>query len=157
MYKFTSLKDENSFIPGSKIANIQLFSEHNEVKIQGILRTLFGEPLFESDNYEDAYCYMIEATDADNASDLCLHFYVYQGCSGCAIGALSSNSQMKDAIKQFEELLKMTEPSDFMYEGYYINGFVKVRHGIQKGEIIYEEISLDDEECQKKIQEWFTK
>jgi len=150
MYKFISLKDNNSFIPGSKIANLQLFSEHNEVKIQGILRTLFGEPLFESDNYEDAYCYMIEAIDSENSNDLSLHFYVYQGSSGCAIGGLSLSTQMKEAINQFKELLKNTEPSDFMYEGYYMDAFVKIRQGIQNGEIIYEKLDIDEEHTDKE-------
>ena len=63
MYKFSAIKNMNDFFPGSKIANLQLFSEYNEVKIQGILKTLFGDPLYETEDYEDAYCYFIEAKD----------------------------------------------------------------------------------------------
>ena len=142
MYKFSAIKNMNDFFPGSKIANLQLFSEYNEVKIQGILKTLFGEPLYETGDYEDAYCYFIEAKDEKNSSK---RFNVYQGCSGCAIGASGSYSELKEVIDQFIDLLKNTNPSDFLYEGVYMDADVKIRQGIKNGEIIYEEMDLDDD------------
>ena len=142
MYKFSAIKNMNDYFPGSKIADLQLFSEYNEVKVQGILKTLFGEPLYETEDYEDAYCYFIEAKDEKNES---IRFNVYQGPSGCAIGASGSYRELKEVMDQFVDLLKNTKPSDFLYEGVYMDAYVKVRQGIQNGEIIYEEVELDDD------------
>lgn len=145
MYQFTSVKN-GKLISGSKITNLQLFSEHNEVLIQGILRRLFGKPLYETNNYEDAYCYVIKATDSSNSS---LLFEIYQGSGGCAIGGLGINLELNKAIAEFKQLLQTTEPEDFCYEGYYMDAYVKIRCGIKNGKIFYEEIALEEEEIEK--------
>lgn len=142
MYQFTALKDMKDYYPGQKIMNLKLFSEYNEVKIQGILRTLFGEPLYETDNYEDAYVYMIRADDMSGKSVL---FCVYQGSSGCAIGSIDTGSGIVEVLEKFTELVKNTKPSDFMYEGNYWDAYTKVRQGIQNGQIVYEEICMDED------------
>ena len=143
MYQFTALKDIKDYYPGQKIMNLQLFTEYNEVKIQGILRTLFGEPLYETDNYEDAYCYMIKADDMSGKSVL---FSVYQGSSGCAIGSVNNVIDMFEAIDEFKELVRKTKPLDFVYEGIYRDSSAKIRQGIQNGQIIYEEKDLYEED-----------
>jgi hypothetical protein len=150
MYRFTSIKNEALF-GSSKIAGIQLFSEHNEVLIQGILRTLFGEPLYETNNYENAYCYVISATE--ESSNTSLLFTVYQGSSGSAIGGQSMNVELSKAITEFNQLMKATKPADFAYEGYYMDACMKIRCGIRNGNIIYEEIGLDEDEIEEMYNE----
>jgi hypothetical protein len=142
MYQFTSIKQEDLF-NSSKIADLQLFSEFNEVQIQGILQRLFGKPFYETSNYENAYSYMIKATDSSDSS---LLFEVYQGSSGCAIGGQGIDSEMNKAITEFKQLLLTTKPEDFYYEGYYMDAHVKIICGIDNGKIIYEEIALEEDE-----------
>ncbi len=143
MYKFTALRGENNHIGGSKLASLWLFNEFNEAQIQGRLRALFGEPLFETEDLENAYEYAIKAED--EAGDE-FSFCVYQGSSGCAVGGYSNSAKMQQAIEELKELLLATEPTEFLYEGYYMDGGVKVRQGFQNGEVIYEEIELDEDE-----------
>lgn len=148
MYQFTAEKDESELFGSSRIADLQLFHEHNEVQIQGRLRALFGEPLYETENLEDAYVYVIKATDASGTS---LQFSVYQGGSGCGIGGRGMSAQMQEAIEEFKQLLLSAKPVDFLYEGYYVDAYVKIRQGIQEGQILFEEIELDDDEVEEML------
>ncbi len=143
MYKFTALRGENDYVGGSKLANLQLFDEFNESQIQGRLRALFGEPLFESEDLENAYEYAIKAEDEAGNE---LNFSVYQGPSGCAVGGYSNSTEMRKAIEELKELLQSTKPAEFLYEGYYMDAGVKVTQGFQNGKVIYEEIELDEDE-----------
>lgn len=147
MYQFTSVENENDLFNSSKIEDLQLFNEHNEVQIQGILKTLFGEPLYETYNYEDAYSYVINATDSSSNSSL--QFVVYQGSSGCAIGGQCRSVELNKAINELKKLMQSTKPSDFIYEGYYMDAYMKIKCGISNGNIIYEEIALDDDEIEE--------
>lgn len=51
MHQFKAIK-EDGLISSSKIAELQLFSSHNEIQIKGILRKLFGESFYETSNYD---------------------------------------------------------------------------------------------------------
>lgn len=55
MYSFSAQKNETELFGSGQIENLALFFEYNEVQIQGRMRALFGEPLYETGNYEDAY------------------------------------------------------------------------------------------------------
>jgi hypothetical protein len=145
MYQFISVRNEEDFWESSKIEYFELFSEHNDVVIQGILWALFGEPLYQTNNYENAYRYVIKATDSYNSS---LMFEVYQGSSGCAIGGQCMSVEFNKAITEFKQLLQSTKPADFSYEGYYMDACMKIRCGIHDGRIIFEEDALDDDEIE---------
>jgi len=142
MYSFSAQKDETELLGSSKIDNLELFSEYNEVQIQGRMKALFGEALYETENYEDAYAYVIQATDSGGTK---IYFIVYQGGSGCAIGAKSHSKQLQDALKEFKQLLRDTAPVDFLYEGYYLDAYVKIKQGIQGGVPFFEETEMEDD------------
>ncbi len=142
MYSFSAQKDETELFGSSQIENLVLFSEYNEVQIQGRMKALFGEPLYETENYEDAYTYVIRATDSEGAH-IC--FTVYQGGSGSAIGAKSNSKQLQDALRDFKQLLKDTAPADFLYEGVYMDAYVKIKQGIQNGIPFFEETEIEED------------
>lgn len=153
MYQFKSIKNENLICGTSRITNLYLFPEYNEVQIMGRLKTLFGEPVYETNNYENAYLYVIEAVDSISV-DYPLYFTVYQGPSGCAVGASINCEEIRNAIGQFKELLLKTKPSDFMYEGYYMDDYMRIKSGICDGKFIFEEEALDEDEIETVWKEW---
>lgn len=142
MYSFSVQKNETELFGSSKVENLVLFSEHNEVQIQGRMKALFGEPLYETENYEDAYTYVIQATDSEGTH---IYFTVYQGGSGTAIGAKSNREQLQDALEDFKRLLRDTSPVDFLYEGYYMDAYVKIKRGIQNGIPFFEETEIEED------------
>jgi len=142
MYSFSVQKNETELFGSSKVENLVLFSEYNEVQIQGRMKALFGEPLYETENYEDAYTYVIQATDSGGEN---VYFTVYQGGSGSAIGAKSNSKQLQDALKDFKQLLRDTVPVDFLYEGYYMDAYVKIKQGIQNGLPFFEETEIEED------------
>ena len=142
MYSFSVQKNETELFGSSKVDNLVLFSEYNEVQIQGRMKALFGEPLYETENYEDAYTYVIRATDSEGAH---IYFSVYLGGSGSAIGAKSNSKQLQDALRDFKQLLKDTAPADFLYEGYYMDAYVKIKQGIQNGIPFFEETEIEED------------
>ncbi len=146
MYSFSAIKNESELYGSSQVENLLLFSEYNEIQIQGRMKALFGEPLYETKNLEDAYAYVIQAMDESGAQ---VYFSVYQGGTGAAIGAKSRSEQLQEAVEAFKQVLCATQPVDFLYEGYYMDACVKVTQGIQSGQFTYEEEDLDDEEVKE--------
>ena len=150
MYLFTSIEPAKELEAvkelehSGKISQLKLFPEYNEVKVYGILRNLFGEPLYETEDYENAYEYVIRATD--EFRNITLYFSVFQGPSGCAIGAGERTMDMIQAVTEFMQLLKSIKPIDYMYEGTYMDAFVRIKFGIQNGQVIYEECDLEEED-----------
>jgi len=142
MYLFSAQKNETELFGSSQIENLILFSEYNEVQIQGRMKALFGEPLYETENFEDAYTYVIRATASEGTN---IYFTVYQGGSGSAIGAKSNSKQLQDALRDFKQLLKDTVPADFLYEGYYMDAYVKIKQGIQNGIPFFEETEIEED------------
>jgi len=142
MYSFSAQKDETELFGSSKIENLELFSDYNEVQIQGRMKALFGEPLYETENYEDAYTYVIQATDSGGEN---VYFTVYQGGSGPAIGVKSISHRLQDALKEFKQLLKETAPVDFLYEGIYMDACVRIRQGIQDSIPFFEETEMEED------------
>lgn len=145
MYQFTALKTEQ-FLCSSKILNLNLFPEYNEVYIKGILKSLFGEPLYESEDYEQAYSYIIKATDKEGKEWL---FDVYQGCTGSAVGAEEDTNELRKVLDEFQALLRETKPVDFHYEGHYIDSYMKIIYGIKDGKPYYDEIPFEDDEIEE--------
>lgn len=82
MYTFRSINDGKQMIGTSRYSDFNVFEEHNDIKVQGILKTLFGEAFYQTSNFEDAYAYIIEAIDELNVK---CFFTVYHGRQGAQL------------------------------------------------------------------------
>ena len=135
MWKFEALRDKNCS-GNSKLMNLWLFPEHNDVLIYGALQALFGEPVYTTENFEDAYSYSLVAKNEDG-KEIC--FEVYQGSSGCAVGGSAMSELLVSSVEELKRLLTETTPKDYVYEGYYMDADMKIRCGIQNGHPFFEE------------------
>lgn len=117
----------------------------------GRLRGLFGEPTYETMDFENQYAYYITATK-DGGKEIFLD--VYSGPSGPAIGG-QHDEETAEAARQLVQIILQTEPADYDYVGYYLDGPTKVHQGVKKG-VPYaqeEEIDLEDEDYKKLIRQ----
>lgn len=110
--------------------------------VYGRLRGLFGEPTYESMNYEDQYAYYITATTEDGKE---IFLDVYSGSSGPAIGG-QHDEETAEAARQLIQIILQTEPVDYDYVGFYLDGPSKVHQGVKNGVPYAEEEEIDPED-----------
>lgn len=128
--KDTSLTSipENS----SNLTNLDL----EPVIAYGRLRALFGEPNYETQNFEDAYSYILFV---ESESSEKIYLEVYEGSSGPAIGGLN-NAESLQAAETLKKLIEESEEvADYQYEGYYLDLDSKITMDIKDGVPYYNE------------------
>ena len=121
-------------IPGnsSNLTNLDL----EPVIAYGRLRALFGEPNYETQNFEDAYSYILFVEPESSEK---IYLEVYEGSSGPAIGGLN-NAESLQAAETLKKLIEESEEvADYQYEGYYQDLDLKISMGIKNGVPYYNE------------------
>lgn len=135
----------------SKIRNIVEPSlENKDVLCLGQLKTLFGEPLYMTEDMEDQYAYCILAISKDGKE---VYLHVYNGPSGPAIGG-GHDSDSIAAADELTELITSANASDYEYEGVYWDGPCIVREGVRNGVPYSEEEELTEEKYEKIREAW---
>lgn len=114
----------------------------------GKLRTVFGEPDYTSDDYENMYSYDIMAVGENGES---FYLEVYHGVSGASVGGKPfdiSKEQEKvymNAAEQLIALIESANPSNYVWEGIYEDTSENVRYTVKDGRAYIEsEFSEDD-------------
>lgn len=142
-YQFKAVDDLQK-ISGSNIMNIidGFPPDYNEqtVLIYGKLRTLFGDPLYEEEDTENQYAYVVSTT-AEDGREIFLH--AYSGPSGPVIGG-QQDEESRKAAYQLSEMIQQAAPADYDYVGYYMDGPSRIHEGIKNGVPYYEEEELGD-------------
>lgn len=134
---FAGISSDDMPAGTSKIMDIP----ENDVLAYGKLRSLFGEPAFESDDLEYQYEYNILAK---NEAGMEVFLYAYSGPSGPSIGGFGDEASL-EAASQLVEIIKNAVPVDYEYKGYYMDFFLEIHAGIKNGVPFYEEKSIDPE------------
>lgn len=101
-----------------------------DAQFRGALLKLFGEPLWESEDYEAAYDYVILATAEDGTEYL---LTAYQGPSGAAIGGDPQAEGIEEAAASLCDLILSTKPADFEAEMVYHDLGIRVCYGCKAG------------------------
>lgn len=154
-YTFTNSGDLTHIRESSKIANIVdgFPDDYREqcVLVYGKLQALFGAPIYETIDYENQYCYVLQATLGGNAP---CYLSVYGGPSGPAIGGDPTDPAAHAAAQALIALLQTATPADYAYEGYYPDIPVHITEGIQNGQPYrHDERITDPDEIQRILDE----
>ena len=114
------------------------------VLVYGKLKSLFGEPIYETQNLEEQYAYCICAVNEEGQE---CYIEVYNGSSGAAIGG-SGSKESSQAAAELVEVIQAASAVDYDYTGYYMDAAVKICQGIKNGEVYQrgEELNLSEEE-----------
>lgn len=107
----------------------------------GRMRALFGEPNYETQNFEDAYAYILSVEPESSEK---IYLEVYEGSSGPAIGGLNNAECLKTAEALKKLIEESEEVADYQYEGYYLDLDSKINMGIKDGVPYYKEESCDE-------------
>lgn len=120
-----------------KLLNLDL----EPVIAYGRMRALFGEPNYETQNFEDAYSYILFVEPESSKK---IYLEVYEGSSGPAIGGLN-NAESQQAAETLKKLIEESdEVADYQYEGYYLDFDSKISMGIKDGVPYYNEGFCDE-------------
>lgn len=146
-YTFTAENTPDNLPGGGQICLIiENFDKDymtNNALVYGKLKTLFGEPLYETEDNENLYSYCIRATSKDG--DI-VYLDVYSGPTGPAIGGDSRddmNEKRKEAAAVLVEYIWQAEASDYECTSYYMDTFSKVTMGVKDGVPYCEETILN--------------
>ena len=143
-FTFEFKADSKDKLPmGSKICNIidgfpEDYGEQTAL-VYGRLRKLFGEPLYESEDFEDQYSYCINAARDGKT----VYLEVYSGPSGPAVGG-DQDKDSRDAAKELIEYIGQAEAADYDYKGVYYDGPCEVRMGVKNGVPYSEENEIEE-------------
>ena len=136
---------DRMLIGTSEIRNIVGLLGNDDVLCFGQLKTLFGEPLYITEDMEDQYSYCILAVSKEGKE---VYLHVYNGPSGPAIGGKHDSDSLA-AADELAELITSAEASDYEYEGVYWDGPCIVRQGVRNGVPYNEEEELTEENYNK--------
>ncbi len=140
MYTFERT-DRNNYDGGCNILSVSDGSQEAEVRYPGQAITLFGQPDYFTEDYENIFSMVVSAKSEDG--DI-LYLEIYQGPSGPAIGGINDDAHTA-AAKELAALLKAAKPADYDWEGDYEDVPVHIRMGIKKGSVYYDS---DMPECE---------
>ena len=141
-YTFKATNNEEALPKAmrGKLMNIlELTPDHGEQAAlwYGKLLTAFGQPAYTTNDFEDIYTYIIEATAEDGERRV---FSVYEGPTGPAIGGTEREQQAALAMIEY---VKGVAPTDYEQEGYYFDGPTKIHRGVSGGEVFFSEVAVE--------------
>lgn len=142
-YEFIKINDEEKIWGTYKICDIYAtYDTDASAMAYGQLLTLFGEPLYVTENLENQYSYVICAKKADGFE---IYLNVYSGPSGPSVGGCEGSEEAAVALAAY---IRTATPTDYEYVGYYMDAPCKVKMGVKNGEPYVEEemLKLTDEE-----------
>ena len=130
-------ENETEMLMGGKLVNLNL----EPVLAYGRMRALFGEPNYESQNFEMAYTYILSCQPGSSQK---VYLHVYEGSGGPAIGG-QYDERSQQAAEALKKLLESSdEVVDYQYEGYYPDAGVKIWMGIENGVPYFREERCDE-------------
>lgn len=136
IYTFEKCETDKLPMPRSKICNVyEIETERESSMFLGQVKTLFGEPDYITENYEEMFSCAVAAKDQDGNV---LYLEIYSGPSGAAIGG-SNDEVSEKAAKELARLIMDAEPTDYDWQGVYSDIPVNIKMGVKNGKPYYNE------------------
>ncbi len=101
----------------------------------GQVKTLFGEPDYITEDYEEMFSCAVVAEDQEGNK---VYLEIYSGASGAAVGGANDDASEK-AAEELARLIIDVEPTDYDWEGVYSDIPVNIKMGVKNGKPYYEE------------------
>lgn len=141
-YTFESIEDTEKLSLSSNICNlIEGYVDYgnNFSLVCGKIKSLFGQPVYETENMENLFSYCILATSEDGEA---VYLNIYCAGTGPAIGGENNEASKKAAEALMDHILQ-AEPFDYARKAYYMDGPTVVEYGIKGGVPYYQEAELE--------------
>lgn len=115
------------------------------VLFYGRVQTLFGQPMYETEDLENQYSYWVYTVTEDGKI---IYLNIYSASTGPAIGGFQ-NEESKKAADALVKMILQAEPADYEYRGYYFGDVVLEEHWTVKNGVANMEekpLNLSEEE-----------
>ena len=119
--------------------------------LEGKLRAAFGEPSYESENYENSISYIIKVTEP-NGQNVILEVY---NAGMLHIGTPKKNDLAKTAAQHVIAYVKMCEPVDYEKTVYYLDYDLQIDISVKNGIATVEQSEISDEKASELAEEWW--
>lgn len=96
--------------------------------------TVFGQPDWTDEDWENMYSYLIVAEEEQGNG---IYLEVYHGSSGSAIGGYKGENY-KQAAEELAQLILSAEPSDYEWKGCYYDIPVNMKYTVRDGKAYVE-------------------
>jgi hypothetical protein len=139
MYTFKKVDKEELQYGTSRLLNLNAFGSggvEDMAQFHSRCVSLFGKPLWVSDDVEDAFGYIIIAED-ENCKQWVLT--VYNGASGPAIGGDSTQEDIMKAAYALENEIEQAPMADCSYSGIYADAGMRIIYAVKNGVVTCEE------------------
>lgn len=103
--------------------------EEDYVLFLGKAMTVFGQPDWIDEDWENMYSYLIVAEEEQGNG---IYLEVYNGPSGSAIGGYDGENY-KQAAEELAQLILSAEPSDYEWEGCYYDIPMNIKYTVKDG------------------------
>ena len=153
-FKFESLQD-NNLIQGSSFfmdfGDSEVMTTEETAILEGKLRTVFGEPWYQSENAENSISYIIKATDSDGKSVI-LEVY---NVGMFHIGAPDQDDFARQAAEALIAYVNTAEPCDYERTIYYLDYFVQMDISVKNGVATVEQSEISEEKADELFDKWW--
>lgn len=109
-------------------------SENEDVLFLGRAMTVFGQPDWIDEDWENMYSYFIVAEDEQDNK---IYLEVYHGPSGPAIGG-KDGENYRQASEELGQLILSAEPADYVWEGCYYDIPDNIKYTVKDGKAYVE-------------------
>ena len=119
--------------------------------ICGKIKALFGQPIYETENLENLF-FILYFNDIGRGEEVYLD--IYCAGSGPAVGGMQDEKSRR-AAKALVDYVWQSEPVNYAYKAYYLDGPTTLEFGIRDGAPYYNETELNLSE--KEFRELYTR
>ena len=151
-FKFESLKDTDLISEDSYFMDFGEMNSQEDVAIaEGKLLSAFGQPEFESENYENSFNYTIRAT-ANNGESVILTVY---SVGVIHIGAERQDSFAEKAASALIEYVNSFVPAEYSRTVYCLDFNMQIDIQVKGGKAIIVQSQISVEKANELVNEWY--
>lgn len=153
-FTFESL---NNAEPAQGSSYMMDFGEANSTKqaalVEARLLTVFGEPVYTSQNMENSFEYVIKAMSDTGRSVILTVYNVGIVHIGCEL----QDSFARDAADALIAYVNAATPTDYERTVYYLDFAAQIDICVKNGQVTLENSEISEEKCEALFKEWFGK
>ena len=121
--------------------------------VEAKLLTVFGEPVYKSQNMENSFEYVIQAMSDTGRSVILTVYNVGIVHIGCEL----QDSFARDAADALIAYVNAAAPTDYARTVYYLDFAAQVDICVKDGQVTLENSEISEEKCEALFKEWFGK
>lgn len=151
-FKFEALQDLDLIGGTSYLMDFGIVKTQEDAAIaEGKLLSAFGEPEYTSENYENTFNYVIQATSSDGRS-VVLSVY---GMGVVHIGSAQKDDFATEAATALIEYVYAFAPVDYERTVYYLDYDLQIDIQVENGKVTIDRSQISEEKATELFNKWY--